>query len=359
MTEKLEKKHIQLFIMCFVAYMLAYFGRVNLSVALPSMEQSGIFDISLLGYIGTAFFWIYAVGQLINGKSGDKIRLDLFIFWGLLISGLCNLLFGFTSITFLLIALWALNGLFQSMLWGPFMRIISRTFPESKRKNAGLIMFLACILGYLLAYVGLSNLMAVTSFRYAFILPGLLLMLYSFFWLFSNRKLDIVRHMEKSDTSYTALLKQKSVFLLVLLCIPLGFFREGVLLFGPLYLVKNFSLPFTQIMNQAILIPILNLSGVLIAKYVSDRIKNIYLVIGSLFTVGMISFIAIFVTAGISITLSVICISFCSACFYGTTSLVTSTIPLRHKLTSSLSGLLDFFIYFGAGLTGFFFLFIS
>jgi len=353
MNVKLSKTQIKIFILAWIAYAFAYLGRVNLSIALPLMKQSGVFDITLLGFVGTSFYWVYAVGQLINGRLGDKIRLDIFVFIGLLVSAITNILVGSINIASWLIILWAINGLFQSMLWGPFMRIISKTFPPSKQKNAGLIMFVACIVGYLLTYLGLSNLIVSIGFRYAFIIPGIILFIYSFIWLFSNRKLNVIKHIEKSNTSYMTLLKDKSIILLIIFCIPLGFFREGVLLFGPLYLVKTFNMPLNLIMNQAILIPILNLAGVLLARYLSDKIKNIYKVIGALFVFGLFNFAFVFIFANINITLSILFISMCSASFYGTTSLVTSTIPIKHKMTSSLAGLLDFWIYFGAGLSGF------
>jgi len=353
MNDKLNKTHIKIFVLAWLAYAFAYLGRVNLSIALPLMKQSGIFDITLLGFVGTSFFWVYAIGQLINGRLGDRIRLDIFVFIGLFVSGITNILVGQVNIVALLIILWAVNGLFQSMLWGPFMRIISKTFPSSKQKNAGLIMFVACIVGYLLTYLGLSNIIVSVGFRYAFIIPGIILFIYSFIWLFSNRKLNVVKHIEKSNTRYITLLKDKSIILLILFCIPLGFFREGVLLFGPLYLVKIYNMPLNLIMNQAILIPILNLAGVLLARYLSDKIKSIYKVIGGLFIFGLLNLALVFIFADINITLSIIFISMCSASLYGTTSLITSTIPIRHKMTSSLAGLLDFWIYFGAGLSGF------
>lgn len=348
----------KIFILCFVAYTLAYVGRVNLSIALPVMEQSGQFNTSLLGIIGTAFFWVYAIGQLINGRLGDKIRLDLFIFTGLFVSSISNILFGFTTITSLLIILWAINGLFQSMLWGPMMRIISRIYPEEKKKNAGLAMFAACILGYLLVYLGLTKVM-VNGYQFAFIIPGILLLVFSFVWLFSNRKINVVKHIEKSPTSYGKLLGEKIVILLIIFCIPLGFLREGVLLFTPLYLVKTFDVPFQVIMRQAILIPLFNFGGVIIARFLSQKISNIYRVITIMFVMGLISLISIFMFAKVNLTLAVLLISICSASFYGTTSLITSTIPIRHKHTSTLAGLLDFFIYFGAGLSGFAILLIS
>ncbi len=348
----------KIFILCFIAYTLAYVGRVNLSIALPIMEQSGQFNVSLLGIIGTAFFWVYAVGQLINGRLGDKIRLDLFIFTGLFVSSICNILFGFTTITSLLIILWAINGLFQSMLWGPIMRIISRVYPEEKRKNAGLGMFAACILGYLLVYLGLTQVLD-NSYQYAFIIPGILLFVFSFIWLISNKKMNVVKHIEKSPTSYKKLLGEKVVILLVIFCIPLGFLREGVLLFTPLYLVKTFDIPLQVIMSQAILIPLFNFGGVLIARYLSQKITNIHRVIAIMFVMGLLSLVSIFIFAKVNLTLAILLISICSASFYGTTSLITSTIPIRHKHTSTLAGLLDFFIYFGAGLSGFAIILIS
>src|SRR6056297_11443 len=110
MKNKLLIKHQRkIFLLCFFAYAIAYMGRVNLSVALPMIEKTYQYSKENLGIIGAAFFWMYAIGQIINGNLGDKFKSRYFAFIGLLFSRIINLIFGFATTLFFLFVLWALN----------------------------------------------------------------------------------------------------------------------------------------------------------------------------------------------------------------------------------------------------------
>ena len=63
----------RVFLLCWLAYTLAYLGRINLSVAIPLMENSLALDKTSLGFIGSVFFWVYAFGQLINAGLGINL----------------------------------------------------------------------------------------------------------------------------------------------------------------------------------------------------------------------------------------------------------------------------------------------
>jgi len=60
------------FSICWFSYAIAYFCRVNLTVAMPYLMAAYGWDKLTLGIIAGGFFWAYAIGQLINGIIGDK-----------------------------------------------------------------------------------------------------------------------------------------------------------------------------------------------------------------------------------------------------------------------------------------------
>ena len=100
---------------------------------------------SILGYKdqsrsgGEFLFWAYGIGQLINGYIGDRISGRIFIFFGL-VSALINIFFGLAPTLVVMVILWMFNGYFQSMLWGPIVRILSRWFhrEENTRVSVGI-----------------------------------------------------------------------------------------------------------------------------------------------------------------------------------------------------------------------------
>ncbi len=80
--------------LCSVSYFAVYIARNILSAVSPQMVDSGIAE----SYITTAsavYFYVYAVGQLINGIIGDKIKARYMISLGLILAGVCNVIYPF------------------------------------------------------------------------------------------------------------------------------------------------------------------------------------------------------------------------------------------------------------------------
>ena len=87
------KNAIYLGVLCSIAYLSVYFARNILSAVTPQMIASDGFANEYIGKISSLYFMFYAVGQLINGAIGDKIKAKWMIFLGLLGAGVMNFLF--------------------------------------------------------------------------------------------------------------------------------------------------------------------------------------------------------------------------------------------------------------------------
>lgn len=120
------KTAIALGTLCSVCYLAVYFARNILSTVTPQMIDGGLFDENGIGALSSAFFTTYAVGQLINGLIGDKIKAKHMICLGLVLSGVCNLLFSLfaASWTVAYIA-YALTGFFLSMIYAPMSKMVT------------------------------------------------------------------------------------------------------------------------------------------------------------------------------------------------------------------------------------------
>lgn len=111
---------------CTVAYMFIYFVRNILSVVSPQMIEDGLYTESQIGSLSSVFFITYAVGQLVNGILGDRIKEKYMMSLGLILAGLTNIVFCFKSAGFTLIYLsYALCGFFLSMIYGPMTKLVA------------------------------------------------------------------------------------------------------------------------------------------------------------------------------------------------------------------------------------------
>ena len=134
--------------LCSVSYLVVYFARNILSVVTPQIIEGGAYTEEYIGSISSMFFTFYAVGQLINGLVGDKIKARYMISFGLLLAGICNIVFPYTlGMPFMAHLTYGMIGFFLSMIYAPMTKVVAEnTEPHHAAR---------CCLGYTLAsYLG-------------------------------------------------------------------------------------------------------------------------------------------------------------------------------------------------------------
>ena len=114
-------------------YALAYTCRLALSVVKKPLIDEGIFSPQDLGLIGSALFYSYAFGKLVNGFLADHANIKIFFATGVIASALINIGMGFSTVLGLSVALWALNGWFQG--FGAPSGVVSLTAWFSNRER--------------------------------------------------------------------------------------------------------------------------------------------------------------------------------------------------------------------------------
>lgn len=378
--KKLSRWQIRVFLACFIAYTAAYICRVNISVAIPGIQDAFGFSSTGLGLVGTSFFWMYAIGQLINGIVGDKVSSRYFIFLGLLVSVLINILFGFSSILLIMIVLWGANGIFQSMLWGPIVKTLSHWFPAKKNNLITFGMSFSLIVGYLVAWGLAGAVMERLGWRWTFWLPAGIVFSLSLVWFFMvrNRPQDVgLPAVEPTTTIETAestedlpaakegpsqsvwkLIAGTGLPFIAFTGMVQGIIRDSISLWSPKLLMETQNLSLQSTVAIVLIIPMINLLGIIFATWLNrilkynEKLTLLLLMAGSI----VVSFALLFFI-NISITVSIILIASASAFMFGANPIMTTTIPLKyrsHGRVSAIAGFIDFSIYLGSGLSGVF-----
>ncbi len=138
------KKAIKIGSVCFLSYLAVYVARNTLSAVSPQMIESGVFSKESVGTLSSLFFITYAVGQLINGAIGDRIKAKYMMSFGLVLAGIGSALFpllsGYRLATY---GAYGLTGFALSMIYGPMTKVVS--------ENTELIYATRCSLGYTFA----------------------------------------------------------------------------------------------------------------------------------------------------------------------------------------------------------------
>lgn len=121
------KKAIILGAICAIAYLAVYVARNVLSTVTPKLTDLG-YKESYIGRISSIFFIFYAVGQLLNGIIGDKIKAKYMMCLGLLCAGITNFIFPYLIDNPIgAMVTYGMTGFFLSMIYAPMTKVVSES----------------------------------------------------------------------------------------------------------------------------------------------------------------------------------------------------------------------------------------
>ena len=123
----------QVFVAITFGYGFFYVCRLSLNVIKKPLIDAGLFDPRQLGMIGSALFFTYAFGRLVNGVLVDHANVKRFMAFGLLASAAINLILGSLPGFWIFVLLWGANGWFQSMGAPASVVAMARWFPSKGR----------------------------------------------------------------------------------------------------------------------------------------------------------------------------------------------------------------------------------
>lgn len=135
--EELKSKYnywrIRIFYSMFVGYALYYVTRKSFTFAMPAIAADLNLDKSDLGILGSIFAISYGISKFASGVIADQANPRYFMAFGLLMTGVVNILFGLSSSVFLFALFWGFNGWFQGFGWPPCARYLTHWYSKSER----------------------------------------------------------------------------------------------------------------------------------------------------------------------------------------------------------------------------------
>ena len=169
------KKAIKIGSLCFLAYLAVYLARNILSAVTPFMQVQG-FTKDSIGVASSIYFYTYAVGQLINGTIGNKIKAKYMMSFGLALAGVSNFLFAqinlasesYGTIPVGAYIAYGATGFFLAMIYGPMTKIVSENteMPYTTRCSLGYTFasyFGSPVAGLLATFLAWQSVFAVSS----------------------------------------------------------------------------------------------------------------------------------------------------------------------------------------------------
>lgn len=130
-----RRRYITL-LMIFITVVICYVDRANLAVASAHIQQEFGISKAEMGYVFSAFAWLYTLCQIPGGWFLDRVGSRLTYFIAILGWSVATLLQGFASGLLSLIGLRAVTGIFEAPAFPTNNRLVTSWFPEQERASA-------------------------------------------------------------------------------------------------------------------------------------------------------------------------------------------------------------------------------
>lgn len=159
----------------YVGYVVYYFTRKNLPIALPSMMNDLGFSMTDFGWVLTASSLAYGVSKFTSGILSDRSNPRYFMAIGLIITGVLNIFFGMSSSLVLFAVIWGLNGWFQGCGWPPSSRLLTHWYSRRERARWWAVWNTSHNLGgFLIPLITIQLINAFGNWRLGLWIPGII-----------------------------------------------------------------------------------------------------------------------------------------------------------------------------------------
>lgn len=167
----------------FIAVVINYVDRGNLSIAAPLLKDEWHLSASMLGALFSAFFWTYTAMQFVGGWLIDRFDPCRLLALGYLIWSVATAVTGLSTGIAMLLSLRLLLGVGESVIFPTGSKILACYLPEEKRGFANGVLGSGMRCGAVVGSFGGGILMARYGWRPVFLGIGLLSLLWLPAWL--------------------------------------------------------------------------------------------------------------------------------------------------------------------------------
>ncbi|ATD64136.1 MFS transporter [Neisseria weixii] len=117
----------------FIGYAAYYILRNNFLLSSPELISEFGFTKKDIGFISGTMLVVYGISKGVMSALADKSNPKHFMIFGLVMSGVVNLMMGFSASFWIFLFLCILNGIFQGMGAGPAYVVLASWFPRKSR----------------------------------------------------------------------------------------------------------------------------------------------------------------------------------------------------------------------------------
>jgi len=361
----------------YFGYAFYYFTRKSFVFLLPAVINDLHFDKIQIGMLGSIFYITYGLSKFVNGLWSDRVNPRYVMSFGLIISGIINIIFGFSSSLIFLALLWFLNGFFQGFGWPPCAKLLTHWYSQNERGVWWGIWNTSQTLGSTAVPLIAGGIATYLSWRYGMHFFGIVTILAGFFLLNrlndvpekfglppveeyrndypSEKKFNYKTKLSTKEIFFKYVLKNKYIWILASAYFLIYVVRITITDWGSIYLTgKGLSLMSAN--SCMATLEVGGFAGSLACGWLSDRLfhgkRN---PVSALFCLGVIlSLLPLIFLHQTSMPIYLICSFLAGFFIFGPQMLIgIAAAELSHREAAGTStGFIAIFAYLGAAFSG-------
>lgn len=356
-------------------YFTSYLTRNNFAAVLAAIIQAGDIDKTSAGLVTTLGFITYGVGQLISGWLGDRINPKKLMFIGFLMTAAMNLLIPLCPNGYFMCIVWAFNGLAQSFMWPPLVKIMKTAMDSDKYDKGCITVNAGATVATIMIYLVSPLIIKIWSWHGVFIINACIAVIMSAIWLSGITSIEKTANIEyalkkggkgnkKAYRKSSKLSVSLAVLIPVMVAIILqGSLRDGVTTWIPTYITEVFHLDSSISILSGVIIPLFGLASYKVTEFIYNKTgKKPYQCAGMIFAVTILCTALLRIFPDTSPIITVLLSAVLVASMHGINLILVCFLPAiiaDDDNMSVISGLLNFMTYVGSALSTYGFAVIS
>lgn len=342
-------------------YFVSYMTRINFAAIIQEVVTATGFSKSALSVILVCLSMTYGLGQIVNGRIGDRIKPQNLILCGLLCATLINLIFPLFSFSVVWMAiLWAINGFAQAMMWPPIVKILVANTDDATYGYSVVRVSWGSSMGTIVVYLLAPLIISLVGWKGVFLLSAIAGLAVTVVWWILKSRVQCtetsVPVAEQANAKFR--FPKAAIFPIVFIVLGIifqGMLRDGVTSWMPTYLAEVFHFG-----NQTSIFCTVSLAifSMVVFSIVGNLYKRFFR--NEVVCAGVVYIVAT-VAAGLmylffdgGAVFAILMMALITGCMHGINLMLISHVPKRFKKygnISTVSGAINSCTYIGAAIS--------
>ena len=352
-----HKKAKSLILICSLVYFASYITRNNYAAILEEIigNMNTTKTIASIGVIGS--FITYGLGMILSGWLGDKFPARMVIAVGLIGSSVINLCAGCFRSIYWITTLWCFNGLFQSMIYPPLMRLMGDNLRNADLVSGITLVTVAANIATVLIYAVSPVLILWSGWRLVFLVSTAVGIIVTLVFLIGTKNTSSGNTIDvtpEQKAPIGKLIIRAGLIPLFFAIIIMGMLRDGIQTWMPTYVSEVLKMDSSSSILTTVLLPIFSAISVALAKVLYSKVRNEMRTAFLIYAVGAVASTLLIFTFTSLPVFGVLMVALINSAMHGTNLILISMVPAKFKKygkISTFSGLINAFVYVGAAIS--------